>query len=261
MHEHDDNQYYDDTDLEEHNTLNGFYRSRSFDFVYVSKDGKFYHEGYKRFLFVHMTKNGYPTVRIAGINRYVHRLLAETFIVVPDWVTNPWVNHRNGDKHDFKLSNLEWTTPSGNSDHAFRNNLRADNKPVLLKDIATEKITRYHSLNECCRAMGKNAARPSEFLSGSNSTPLYGKWDLIWEDDTWNNFTKEDLGRVRSGVPRALVAENELGIIIFASSTEAANKLGISRTVISDRANGKKSSTVNGYRFRWLHLHNCDKAT
>jgi len=45
----------------------------------------------------------------------VHRLVAETFLTKPRG--SNVVNHIDGDKSNNKLSNLEWTTHRGNSQH------------------------------------------------------------------------------------------------------------------------------------------------
>lgn len=248
-----ENVYLDN--LEEHPEKRGHWKVPKFEGLWATKTGKFYSDYKGKYLFVHMTKGGYPTIRVQGQNRYVHILLADTFIKKPEDVQNPWVNHRDGVKHNFSLGNLEWTTPSNNLIHAFKNNLRSDNKSVLLKDILTDEIKEFNGLNECARYLDKSQARLSMYLNGENETPLYGKYDLVWKGNPWNNFTKEDLGRVRKGVPRAIVAINivDSNISIYESATDASNAIGICRTEISTRANGKKPPIVKGYRFVWLH--------
>ena len=47
---------------------------------------------------------------------FLHRLLVEAFISNPG--NKLFVNHINGDKLDYTLSNWEWTTGSGNMQHA-----------------------------------------------------------------------------------------------------------------------------------------------
>lgn len=46
--------------------------------------------------------------------QYVHVLVAKTFIHNPDPINKTQVNHKNLDKFDYSISNLEWCTPSEN---------------------------------------------------------------------------------------------------------------------------------------------------
>ena len=46
----------------------------------------------------------------------VHRMVALTFIDNPD--NKPYVNHINGNRSDNNVDNLEWVTPSENTQHA-----------------------------------------------------------------------------------------------------------------------------------------------
>lgn len=50
-----------------------------------------------------------------------HRLLALAFIPNPE--NKPQINHKDGNKLNLKLSNLEWNTSSENTQHAYNNGL------------------------------------------------------------------------------------------------------------------------------------------
>lgn len=65
------------------------------------------------------SKNGYPVVSLNTNPRkeyYVHRLVAKCFLGDH---RNMEVNHKDGDRTNNALDNLEWVTHSGNIIHAY----------------------------------------------------------------------------------------------------------------------------------------------
>lgn len=69
--------------------------------------------------------NGYYRVTLAKNGKkkqkYLHRLIAEYFI--PNPLNLPQVNHKDGNKLNCKIENLEWVSVQDNVIHAYKNRL------------------------------------------------------------------------------------------------------------------------------------------
>lgn len=89
---------------------------------------------YDRILKQSRRPDGYMNVALSkdgkSISHLVHRLVCWAFIGKQG---DYWVNHKNGDKSDNQLSNLEYVTPSENNQHAYdiglRRKLYGENNP------------------------------------------------------------------------------------------------------------------------------------
>lgn len=92
-----------------------------------------YHEGHKRIETQkkRLHTNGYLRAIISGKDVYIHRLVAECFI--PNHAGFDEINHKDGNKANNSVENLEWCTRSENNRHAFQTGLRPY---AELKEIA-----------------------------------------------------------------------------------------------------------------------------
>lgn len=72
-----------------------------------------------------VSKLGYPVVYLCRGNKAktvkVHRIVAMAFIPNPS--NKPQVNHKDGDKLNYSIPNLEWVTAKENIRHAHENGL------------------------------------------------------------------------------------------------------------------------------------------
>lgn len=77
----------------------------------------------------YLNKKGYLTCDLRNNNirkiKKVHRLVAESFIANPENLSQ--INHKDGNKQNNNVNNLEWCNNSQNQLHAFKNNLQKGN--------------------------------------------------------------------------------------------------------------------------------------
>lgn len=123
-----------------------------------------------RYLFVVLSKDGKRK------QFSIHRLVAETFIPNPDGL--PCVNHKDENKTNNHVDNLEWCTYKYNT-HYGTNIERArkkKGKAVNQYDLHGNLVNSWESLAEAERAAGYDHRRTSRAALGQRKT-AYG---YIW---------------------------------------------------------------------------------
>jgi len=95
----------------------------------VTEDGKIYSHRTNKFLKLHIDNNNNVCFasKIGGRNGVsirltVHRCVAQAYIDNPD--NKPEVNHKDGNRTNNNVSNLEWATRSENIQHAYNTGLK-----------------------------------------------------------------------------------------------------------------------------------------
>lgn len=126
-------------------------------------------------------KRGYYQIglRKNGIRKWyqVHRLVAETFIPNPNNL--PQVNHKNENKLDNEISNLEWCSVSYNNMYGSRLKRIKEKvvKPVYQYDLNGKFIKKHESLVDATKSMGlKSLSSISLCCSGKYKTSNGYKW-------------------------------------------------------------------------------------
>jgi RNase P/RNase MRP subunit p29 len=113
----------------------------------IYSDGRLYSKKGNRFLKGKIDNVGYQVYRLAIKNEatgkmgkmlYAHRLVAEYFIPNPDNL--PYVHHKDEDKLNNNVNNLEWISPSDNYLEHLKNSSRKIRKArYKLKDLDGEE--------------------------------------------------------------------------------------------------------------------------
>jgi len=135
---------------------------------------------------MHRSVIGYSMVFLCNGNtgklHYAHRILAELFIPNPE--NKPQVNHINGIKTDFYISNLEWVTDSENKKHAYKTGLikirkgydNSTSKTVYRYDLNGNLIGVYPNTIEAAKSIGVLPSRISRACLNKNFTCYKNIW-------------------------------------------------------------------------------------
>lgn len=104
-------------------------------------------------------------------NRFLHRLLAETFIPNPE--NKPYVRHLNDIPSDNRLENLAWGTEKENVEDAKRNGRRVNcgvkqRKPTVA--IKPDEVIVFESRHEAARVLKLNLSHIASCILGNRKT-------------------------------------------------------------------------------------------
>lgn len=110
----------------------------------------------------------------------VHRLVAEAFLGLPPDNEKIVVNHKNGNKEDNRVENLEWISHAENNQHASDNGLRKK-RPIKQYDLKGVFISDFPSQADASRATGID--EDNIFMCVSKSSNSAGGFIWRYADD------------------------------------------------------------------------------
>jgi hypothetical protein len=189
---------------------------------YIARDGKVYSSITGTFL-TECKKNEYrmvhPTVNGKVKKGYIHRLLALTYIPNED-PTKTVVNHKDGNPGNNKLDNLEWCTPSENTQHAIDTGLiKHYARPVCKLDQNGLFVKEFDSIVNAAKDSALNPNQISAVCIGKKFTAGGYRW--VYKEEFGNTLRENKREkRVQQIAPTGDVVR------VFATASEAANAIG-----------------------------------
>jgi len=167
-----------------------------FQHYYATEDGRIFSEKRKEIIELKgsVSADGYQVVQLMNNNKKekyrVHRIIALT------WLSNlrnlEIVNHKDGNKLNNNVNNLEWVTHSENSKHAHMTGLvKTAKRPVCQLDKNGLLINEYASVTEAAKLIGASIGQISGVCSGKKLTCKGFVWsykdeyDLTKEKNEW----------------------------------------------------------------------------
>lgn len=131
--------------------------------------------------------HGYLTVALSNegvwVTYYVHNVTSQAFLYKKAGATE--VNHKNGNKQDNKIANLEWVTGDENIEHSFREGLQPrPRKAIHMLTLDGNHVMTFSSGMEAARHLGKTTSGGiSHVCNGSQETAYGYKWKYASEGD------------------------------------------------------------------------------
>lgn len=121
---------------------------------FITADGRCYNNRTNKFLKGQVGKNGYLSYYLTLPNGkkkrvYAHRLVAFNFLKQIQNKTE--INHKDGNKLNNLVDNLEWVTPAENQQHALELELRHFNH-IFCFNKNKELIAEYKNITEAAKA-------------------------------------------------------------------------------------------------------------
>ena len=162
------------------------------DYYKISSNGNMFSKRANRELKLNYKKNGYvyceTNVQSEVKTHRVHRLVAKTFL--DNRENKPYVNHKDGNKSNNIVENLEWVTGTENNKHAIKTGLVNKIRNVYYVLTQGEISHVLFNLNDLCKLFGcseSTLSRRGYYKKSSNIRIVkitYKKYLTILEGST-----------------------------------------------------------------------------
>jgi len=194
--------------------------------------------------------SNYIGLSIGGKNYKAHQLVAKVFL--PNPYNKLVVNHKDGNKLNAKLDNLEWNTHKENSIHAYSTGLNTNTQKIVQYDKNMNKIKDFNSINEASRELNVSSVRISNCCHKRLNT--FNDYVFLFKNDCVNNTNIIIKNNKSNSV---IQFDLDFNIIkYFKSVIQASKELNIKKTFIYDCCNNNQKSTKG---FIFMYENNYDQ--
>lgn len=117
---------------------------------------------------------GYVRVSVLALNGKKKLIVAHKLVMLAfygNYDEKLKVNHKNGNKRDNRITNLELVTQRNNVIHAYKSGLNKGKRGIAIiqVDMQGKEVARFHSMREANRLTGIRAQRISDVCKGITS--------------------------------------------------------------------------------------------
>ena len=114
------------------------YKTLSLEDYEITKSGEVINKNTNRVLKPQLNGKGYYRVCIGGQLKFVHRLVAQKYVPNPN--NKPQVNHKDGNKLNNYVDNLEWVDNTENRKHAVENGLHLSGEKCSYSKLNKQQV-------------------------------------------------------------------------------------------------------------------------
>lgn len=214
----------------------------------INVDGVLWSRIHNRPMSSYQDANGY---RMFGVipdigNRTIcgqHRLLALGFLPYSEDITRLDINHKDGNKGNNHLSNLEWVTRKQNNVHAVHTGLNPTACPVMVRFHPTKHVKTYPSVSAAAAALGlKDWTVGLRLRQGTDKLYYPGfQFKLLDDKSPWIDHSEPllEMRKVSKNMPVNVIDPRNGETLFRGTVTDAARFLGLTPTCLRYHLNDK----------------------